>query len=55
MLGRHSFLTLEFGLRPFTHVTVQESAGVPEGDEAAAGHVPLSTEGAEGQSPAHGC
>lgn len=36
-------------------LTVQESPGVPEGNEAAAGHVPLSTEGAEGQSPAHGC
>ena len=34
---------------------LQESPGVPERDEAAAGHVPLSTQGAEGQSPAHGC
>lgn len=36
-------------------LTVQEGPGVPEGDEAAVGHVPLSTKGAEGQSPAHGC
>lgn len=34
---------------------VQESPGVPEGDEATARHVSLSTQGAEGQSPAHGC
>lgn len=36
-------------------VVVQESPGVPAGDEAAVGHVPLSTQGAEGQGPAHGC
>lgn len=35
-------------------LTVQESPGVSEGDEAATGHVPVSTKGAEGQSPAHG-
>lgn len=33
---------------------MQESPGVAEGDEAAAGHVPLGAEGAEGQSPADG-
>lgn len=36
-------------------LNVQESTGVPERDEAAVGHVSLSTQGAEGQSPAHGC
>lgn len=36
-------------------VSVQESPGVPERDEAAAGHVPLSTQRAEGQSATNGC
>lgn len=42
-------------VRTLLSLTVQESPGVPEGDEAAARHVSLSTKGAEGQSPAHGC
>ena len=33
---------------------LQESPGVPERDEAAAGHVPLSAQGAEGQGAADG-
>lgn len=47
-------MVMVFLTTPLT-LTVQESPGVPEGDEAAAGHVPLGTKGAEGQSPAHGC
>lgn len=46
--------TIFFSEDFFLPFILQESPGVPERDETAAGHVPLSTEGAEGQSPTHG-